>query len=320
MSNRSQELDNGNFTRRLENLLSKKNIQIWSSSLAIGTVLIYTLFGGLSSNTEHPVWYRIALTAGIQNTALLVSALLCLRNGLHQRMPAGNKAWLILSIATLSYLFGNIFFSAWETLWGLNPAGCLGDPFFVLFYLLVPISMLLTIVKNKMRLEAYQWAFLVAAASLASLIVVVVTILIPTIQVAETIKTTTSAPEWVLAIDRVMKPYANNLNYFYVWSDVFLFTIAVAIVMGFWGMKLNRAWIINSFAVTCYYISDIWLAYASNHIENYQSGFILEIFWIFGALLFGLAAVTEFDIMLTRELNEKKLDLEMDSPSDIFYK
>jgi hypothetical protein len=158
-------------------------------------------------------------------------------------------------------------------------------------------------------------------ASLASLVVVVITIFIPPIQIAETIKSSTSVsvPAWVSAIDSVMKPYANNLNYFYVWSDVVLFTVATAIVMGFWGMKLNRAWIINSFAVTCYYISDIWFAYASNHIENYQSGFILEIFWIFGAILFGIAAVTEFDIMLTRELNQKNLESEMGTPSDIFY-
>ena len=123
----------------------------------------------------------------------------------------------------------------------------------------------------------------------------------------------------VLAIDSAMKPLANNFNYFYVWSDVVLFIVATLIVMGFWGMKLNRAWIINSFAVMCYYISDIWFAYAASHIENYQSGFILEIFWTFGAILFGLAAATEFDIMLTRELHKQNLDAENGARSDIFY-
>ena len=356
MNNHSTRVSANNFTDKLEDFLTKKNIQIWSSSLVIGSILFYLVFG-LSANTERPVWYRVAAVA-LQNMALLVSALLCLRNGLNRRMPIGSNTWTFLSVGLISYFCGNVFFSAWEVLWGLNSAGSLGDPFFVIFYTCTPIAMLLTIARKKVRLEAYQWSFLVAAASLVSLIVVVVTIFIPPVNVTtntspnpvvqlvdnsskeqlsqqsngsqssssstpvipdrKTLKedTSESVPTWVLEIDRVIKPYANNLNYFYVWSDVILFTIATAIVMGLWGVKLHRAWIINSLAVTCYYVADIWFAYAANHIENYQSGFLLEIFWTFGAVLFGLAAATEFDIMLTRERNQK--DLDMGTPPDVF--
>lgn len=291
-----------NRTHSLNRLWSKKNIQIWSTSVAIGAVLIYALFGGLSANTERPVWYRILTSGLIQNIPLLISALLCIRNGFSRQIPSGRSVWLLLGSALLSYLCGNIFFTAWEVVWELNPSGSLGDPFFITFYLLVPIAMILTIVKNKVRIEAYQWPFLVAAAASASLIVVTITAVVPSTDVAETTKPSILAPSWVLAIDSALKPLANNFNYFYVWSDVILFTIATIIVMGLWRRKLNRAWIVNSFAVVCFYIADMWFAYAASHIENYQTGFILEIFWMFGSILFGFAAVTEFDIMSTREL------------------
>jgi hypothetical protein len=110
-----------------------------------------------------------------------------------------------------------------------------------------------------------------------------------------------------------LKPHATNLNYFYVWSDVLLFCLATAIVMGFWGEKTNRAWIVNAFAVVCFYISDMWFAYAAVHVENYQSGFFLEIFWTFGAILFGVAAANEFDLMLVRR--ENRQDADLDTPT-----
>jgi hypothetical protein len=330
MPKRSNKSVISNLEERLEKLWSKKNIQIWSSSLAIGTALIYALFGGLSANTEHPIWYRVLTSCILLNLALLGSALLCIRNGFSRRIPSGRGVWLLLGASLLSFLCGSIFFSAWELYWGLNPAGSLGDPFFVMFYIFLPLSILLTIFTKKVRLEAYQWCLLLAAASFASLLVIVITSFIPSVAVAattdsapaiqaveETVKNL--VPEWVSTIDQALKPHATNLNFIYVWSDVVLFTLATTIVMKFWGMKLNRAWVINSFAVICFYISDMWFAYAASNVENYQSGFFLEIFWTLGAILFGLAAVTEFDIMLVREINKENLDLEMGTPSDIFY-
>jgi TRAP-type C4-dicarboxylate transport system permease large subunit len=112
-------------------------------------------------------------------------------------------------------------------------------------------------------------------------------------------------------IDSALKPHATNLNYFYVWSDVGLFCLAMFIVMGFWGGKFSQAWIINALAVFCFYISDIWFAYAANHVENYQSGFFLEIFWTFGAILFGIAAATEFEFMLAQQQKQQDLSSEL---------
>jgi hypothetical protein len=254
-------------------------------------------------------------------------------------MPSGRNVWTILGVALLSFLCGSIFFSLWELLWGLNPAGSLGDPFFIVFYTLLPLAMFLAIVRTKLRLEAYQWSFLVATAAFASLLVVVITVLMPPNPVTATSepslvaqavnsqsindspstapaikpqgtpeKPSSPLPGWVSSIDVALKPHATNLNYFYVWSDVFLFCLATAIVMGFWGGRFGQAWILNAVAVVCFYVSDMWFAYAAAHIQNYQSGFFLEIFWTFGAILFGIAAATEFDFMRSHQVNQPDRD------------
>jgi hypothetical protein len=342
---RSDQVD---FFQRWDHLWSKKNVQAWASRFAIGAILTYAVCGGLSMN-EHPIWYRVLTSLIMLNLALLVSALLCLRNGLSRRMPSGRNVWTLLGCALLSFLGGNIFFSAWEFIWGLNPAGSLGDPFFLMFYIFLPLAMSLAILRKKVRLQGFQWFFLVATGAFASLIVVVITLIMPTSTATATTdpapvvqaeitqsnntqspvssapaiqapaSTSTSVPVWVSAIDSALKPHATNLNYFYVWSDVALFCLATAIVMGFWGSKLNRAWIVCALAVACFYVSDMWFAYAALHIENYQSGFCLEIFWTFGAILFGIAAATEFDLMLVRRANQH-LDSDLNTPSEIFYR
>ncbi len=311
-----------NFIHRSEHLWSKKNIQSWSGKLAIGTTLIYTLCGGLSANAEHPTWYRVLTSCILLNLSLLVSALLCLRNGFSTRMPSDRNIWTCLGFALLSFFCGSIFFSSWELIWGLNPAGSLGDPFFLLFYIFLPAAMLLAIIKKKVRLETFQWFFLLSIASFATLIVTVFVIFAPastavaTADPAPVVQTATASvpaispakesaavPEWVSAIDSALKPHATNLNYFYVWSDIALFCLAMFIVMGFWGGKFSQAWVLNAIAVVCFYISDIWFAYAANHVANYQSGFFLEIFWTFGAILFGIAAANEFEFMLVQQQN-----------------
>jgi hypothetical protein len=326
------------FIDRTEHFWSKKNVQSWSGKLAIGTTLVYALCGGLSANAEHPTWYRVLTACILLNVSLLVSALLCLRNGFSQRMSSDRNIWICLGLALLSFFFGSIFFSSWELIWDLNPAGSLGDPFFLLFYIFLPAAMLLAIFRKKVRLETFQWFFLLSIASFATLIVTVFVIFAPpntaiaagadapaveavaasdngsaatTAPALTKAAAPTTVPEWVSAIDSALKPHATNLNYFYVWSDVGLFCLAMFIVMGFWGGKFSQAWVINALAVFCFYISDIWFAYAANHVENYQSGFFLEIFWTFGAILFGIAAATEFEFMRGQQQNQQDLSSEL---------
>jgi hypothetical protein len=109
-----------------------------------------------------------------------------------------------------------------------------------------------------------------------------------------------TAPEWVMFFDNLLKPYGQTLNSFYVWSDVVLLGLAIVMILAFWGGRLSNAWQVNAQAIICFYIADMWYAYAGNQIKDYQGGFMLEVFWVFGAVQFAVAAAVEFEHMLER--------------------
>ncbi len=322
-----------NFSQILSNwehLWHKKNIVFWSLSLSAFSLIFYLLCSGPMQGVERPLWYRIG-TYILQDLALIVSGLLCLRNGFSQRMPSGSKVWLLIGVALLAFLIGNLFFCLWELSWHLDPVGSLGDPFFMIFYVFLSLGMLLAIASKRIQLNIYQWVIVAGitlyAAVIAGWIMTppvaftsnppAATSSIPanigtqTASSAPPITTTgdvpiSDAPGWVKSVDLALKPYGQPLSRFYVWCDVVLFGLAIAMILAFWGGRLSSAWQVNAQAIICFYIADMWLAYATNHITGYQSGFMLEVFWLFGIVQFGVAAALEFEHMLTRQKLGKK--------------
>jgi hypothetical protein len=315
-----------NFFRRLsksEHLWQKKNITLWALIWSGLSLFIYIFFSGPPQGIERPFWYRIFTAYILQNLPPLVAGLLCLRNGLSRRMLSGSKVWLLIGIALMSYLMGNIFFSSWELVWGLNSMGSLGDLFFMIFYSCLLLAMIIAIATNKVRLKLYQWAIVIGITLYSSILVMWIlnppaaSLAPPAPQISSVQDATTPAitvpevaqpaseskpevPEWVMFCDRIFKPYGQILNIFYVWCDVGLFTLATIMTMAFWGGRMSSAWQVNAQAVVCFYIGDMWFAYAGNQIDNYQGGFVLEVFWILGGIQFGVAAAVEFEHMLTR--------------------
>lgn len=326
------------FTRTLErweHLWRKQNIIYWAIGWTALSLFTYMFFSGSPQNTERPVWYRFFTAYILQNIPNLVAGLLCIRNGLSRRMPSGSKVWLLMGIALISYLIGNIFFSSWELIWHLNSTGSLGDPFFCIFYVCLSLAMVSAIASKHVRLKIYQWLIVLGiavyaatlvwwilkppAASLASTATAPATT--SQSQVAQTSNSSTAlapsssapelttpasepettAPEWVMFFDGMLKPYGQTLNSFYVWSDVVLFALAAVMILAFWGGRLSNAWQVNAQAIVCFYIADMWFAYAGNQIKDYQGGFMLEVFWILGAVQFAVAAAIEFEHMLERQ-------------------
>jgi hypothetical protein len=306
-----------------EHLWQKKNIFIWALIWSGLSLFVYVFFSGPAQGIERPFWYRIFTAYILQNLPPLISGLLCIRNGLSRRMPSGSKVWLLIGIALISYLTGNIFFSSWELVWNLNSTGSLGDPFFVIFYVCLSLATIVAIATNKVRLKIYQWAIVMGITIYSAILVMwilkppALSLAPPLAQISSAQGATTpattapavtpppseptiAAPEWVMFFDRILKPYGQNLNIFYVWCDVGLFTLASIMILAFWGGRMSSAWQVNAQAIVCFYIADMWFAYAGNQIEDYQGGFMLEAFWILGAIQFGVAAAVEFEHMLTR--------------------
>ncbi|WP_373545564.1 hypothetical protein [Chamaesiphon sp.] len=319
---------------RSEHLWRKQNVTYWAFAWAALSLFTYMFFSGSAESTDRPFWYRIFTAYFLQNVPTLLAGLLCIRNGLSRRMPSGSQVWLLIGIALISYFVGNIFFSSWELVWHLNSTGSLGDPFFVIFYICLSLAMLMAIASKRVRLNIYQWAIVVGVSIYAATLVIwilkppamssaaaVQVMSASTNQIEPTTASSMAtapdlaqpaepepdAPGWVMFFDGMLKPYGQTLNAFYVWSDVVLFALAIVMILGFWGGRLSNAWQVNAQAIICYYIADMWFAYAGNQIKDYQGGFMLEVFWILGAIQFGVAAGMEFEHMLARQKDDKTI-------------
>jgi hypothetical protein len=334
MLNFSQTLE------RYEHLWRKQNVTYWAFGWAALSLLTYVFFSGQPQSTDRPLWYRLFTAYILQNVPLLVSGLLCLRNGLSRRMPSGSQVWLLMGIALISFFVGNIFFSSWELVWHLSSTGSLGDPFYCIFYVCLSLAMIIAIASKRVRLKLYQWSIVIGITIYAATLVIWILKpsaashaattpepSAPTIQIQSSgtslsysassapeiskpeSEPKTEAPEWVMFFDEIFKPYGQTLNIFYVWCDVVLFTLATMMILAFWGGRLSNAWQVNAQAIICFYIADMWFAYAGNQIKDYQGGFMLEVFWILGAILFAVAASIEFEHMLARETKSMKNEL-----------
>lgn len=306
---------------------------IWSAM----SLILYLNFSVVEQGTAHSLWF-ILTTTGFEEIGLLISGCLCLRNWRSDYIPSGRGVWLLFAIAMFAFFMGNLWFCLWELVWRLNPAASAGNPFFVLFYLMLIAGVRLAILGREVRLARQQWVAVVSIATFGLIVgcwlttlsagaesprtvtplvslqagAAEITGVLPDINASPSIdlpsaaatptprarskaKSPTPVPDWVVAIDRWMKPFVNTFNLFYVLGDLLLLIFASILFCGFWGGQLGLPWRMTAQAVLCFYIADTWFAYANSQMQGYESGFIMEVFWIFGIVQFGIAAALEFD-------------------------
>jgi hypothetical protein len=107
----------------------------------------------------------------------------------------------------------------------------------------------------------------------------------------------TNAPEWALTLDKQLSPYKSAINLFYIVGDVFLLIIATALLLAFWGGRFSQSWRMIAAATFSLYIADMYFKWRDTQAEgSYQSGSLLEVFFVFSAILFGIGAILEHDI------------------------
>ncbi|MEG4343350.1 hypothetical protein QUB70_08660 [Microcoleus sp. A003_D6] len=107
----------------------------------------------------------------------------------------------------------------------------------------------------------------------------------------------TKAPAWVMALDKQLSPYTYAINLFYIVGDVFLLIIATALLLAFWGGRFSQSWRMIAAATFSLYIADMYFKWRDTQAEgSYQSGSLLEVFFVFSAILFGIGAILEHDI------------------------
>lgn len=105
-----------------------------------------------------------------------------------------------------------------------------------------------------------------------------------------------NVPEWAKSLGEILKPLKPILGWFYVISDILLLIIATTLLLAFWGGRFAQSWRMIGAAAFSLYIADIWFKYATNRLPDYQSGGLLEVFWVFSGVLFGMGAALEYDL------------------------
>jgi hypothetical protein len=311
---------------KLKSWLGGEYVIYWGLIWSVISLMLYLNFSVVEPYADRPMWF-VLTTSSLEEIGLLISAWLCWRNWRSEYLAGGRAVWLLFAIAMLSFFVGNLWFMLWELLWKLDPAASAGNPFFVLLYLILIAGMRLAIIDRDVRLTRQQWMVVMgvaaigltigcwlttlsAKATIAKPMTSIVSVqqpakrittlspdapIFPTIAARSTVITSARPPEWVLEIDRSMQPLVSTLNIFYVLCDLILLTFAVILFLGFWGSRWGLPWRMTAQAVLCFYIANTWFAYANNRVQGYESGFIIEVFWIFGIVQFGIAAALEFD-------------------------
>lgn len=104
------------------------------------------------------------------------------------------------------------------------------------------------------------------------------------------------APQWAIDLENQLAPLANPINLIYLVFDVVLLVLAMMLLLAFWGGRFSQSWRMIAAAAFSFYIADMWFKYANRPGSDYQSGGLLEVFWVFSGVLFGIGAALEYDV------------------------
>ena len=269
---------------RSQSLLTNQNFILAGIAWAVLALLYFLLFSakvpgedGIESRAD---WYVIG-TNIFEGLAYLGAGVLCLRNWRSPQIVSSRNIWLAIGIGMFSYFLGGIFFGYTEIILDEQPDVSIADIFFVLTYISLGIGMILAVASRRINLEKWQLLIVSAIAVFGSLLA------------------------WWISMQQEVSPdpLAAALNWFYVVSDVVLLIIATTLLLAFWGGRVAQSWRMIAAAAFSLYIADMWFKYAQG--PNYESGEILEVFWVFSGVLFGMGAVLEHDASLSRTRRER---------------
>lgn len=294
---------------------------------AVFSLLFFLLFSVPLPGQGRPEWYGIT-TYFLENIAFLGASILCFRNWRSPLIVSGRTVWLLIGLGMLSFFIGNLILGQWEIGWGKEPDASPADLFFLLMYLLVGAGMFLAVSSRKLNLAIWQWLAVIgvgvlgvviawfiyngasAAASAAVWIdppaiaqtapdaapVAPATAPVPAEPAPAAAATTSRVPGWAVALENTLSPFSDTFAIAYVAGDIILLMAAMALLLAFWGGRFSLSWRFIAAAAICFYVADMWFLYATRYVEGYQTGGLLEVFWIFSACLFAIGAALEYDL------------------------
>lgn len=285
------ELDSSKFKLSLQTIVL---LAIAWSVMALLSALFFSLPVADADGVFRRSEGYVICTYVFQWVAYLGAAILCFRNLLSPSIMSGRSLWLGIGFGMLSSLLGNLILAYWEIILNqpatnLSPA----DLFSIANYLFIGGGMVSALTGRKLNLERWQWGLVAVIA----IVGISLGIWVST-SAQQTASAVDNLPKWAAALEE-------SVSLFYTVADVLLLIIATMLLLTFWGGRFSQSWLAIALAVFSLYIGDVWFSYAQNHIENYQSGALLEVFWVFSGVLFAISAALEYEIS-SRSRREKR--------------
>lgn len=269
-------------SRRSNTILSTQNLVLISAGWAVTALLYFLLFSakipGADGKPTRPDWYVVG-TNIFEAVAYLGASVLCWRNWISNQIVNNGKIWLLIGIGMFSYFIGGILFGYKELVLHEETDVSWVDAFFVITYLCLGAGIILALISRRINLDISQWA---------------IVLVIGVLGVALALWISAQQPN----SGEQQNPIASFVNTFYVVSDVVLLIIASIMLLAFWGGKASLPWRMNAAAAFSLYIADMWYKYAQ-YLPDYKSGDILEVFWVFSGVLFGMGAIFEYEASLS---------------------
>jgi hypothetical protein len=310
-------------------LLSAQNLVISGIIWAVLSLLFFLLFSVTPEGEDLPLWYQIG-TYIFELGAFLGASIVCYRNWQSPQVVSGRNVWLGFCLGTLCYFIAGVLFGFWELVWGLDPDVSAADLFYVLTYLFLAWGMIVAVSSKRLNLEIWQGIAVTGVAvagtalaiwvsdptffgligatepNIAAEVAVESGVEEPSITAPEVVAATeaeedvveeVTAPAWVVALDQKLEPFAFGVNLFYIIADVFLLILATALILAFWGGRFSQSWRMIAFAIFSLYVADMYFKWADTQASaEYESGGLLEVFFVFTGVLFAIGAILEYDI------------------------
>ncbi len=284
----------------LNALLSGTNIVygglIWSAV----TILFFLLFSVTAPGEDSPLWYLLG-TYLLETVPFGIGAWLCYRNWKSPQIASGREVWLFIGLGLSCYFIGNFLFGLWELYFNLSPEISPADLFYLSFTFLVGWGMVLAVLPRRLNLEMRQW-LVVGGIAFVGFLFAIWLLSGSSVEAEEAadLATTPDLPGWVTAIDTLLTNFASPVNFFYIIGDLCLLIIAATLLLAFWGGRFSQSWRMIAAAALAKYIADASFKYATKALPTYESGGLLEMFYVFSGVLFAIGAALEYQVSASR--------------------
>lgn len=306
-------------------LLTSQNVIYAGIAWSVISLVYFILFSFVPSD-DSPLIFLVD-TYILESLPFLVAAIFCFRNAENPKIASGRNVWLGIGIGVFCYFTGNLLFGWWELYWDLDPDVSPADLFYIAFYLFISWGMVLALLPRRLNLERWQWITLSIIAFVGIFFAILVALAPPldsfelgeiNLPLMEQAETSTEAetspappktkapeietevshkpPEWVTSLEEFLSPVSRPVNFFYIIGDVFLVIIAATLLLAYWGGAYSWSWRMIGAATFALYIADMWFKYEATLPVEYQSGTLLEVFFVFSGVFFSIGAVLEYDI------------------------